>query len=155
MKKIYLFLAFFIFMQGCNGLEFFPNSGADVNGDNDGADERSASSPCNSDNYETYAYSRDALDILIRETGVGCNLYQVDLRGSNLKRANLERANLREANLQGSDLQGAYLERANLEGANLKDAILEGAYLKGSIYNSDTIFPEGFSPESREMTGVE
>ena len=93
--------------------------------------------------------------LLIRETGEGCNLYQADLRGNSLKRANFERANLREANLQGSDLQGAYLERANLEGANLKDAILEGAYLKRSVYNSDTVFPEGFSPESRGMIGIE
>ena len=141
MKKIYLFLASLIFIQGCSALEFLPNSG---DGGNDSADDRSTSSRCNSENYETYAYSKDALDILISETGEGCNLYQADLRGSNLKKANLERANLREANLQGSDLQGAYLERANLEGANLKDAILEGAYLKGSFYNSDTVFPRRF-----------
>ena len=53
MNKVYLFLASLIFMQGCSALEFFPSG-----------DDSGSNSPCNRVNYETYAYSRDALDTL-------------------------------------------------------------------------------------------
>ena len=52
-------------------------------------------------------------------------------------------ANLTEANLLMADLTGVDLRGANLEGADLR-----GANLKGAGASEDTIWPEGFDPET-------
>ena len=49
-------------------------------------------------------------------------------------RADLDRAYLSGVNLRGTNLRGAYLRGANLGWANLS----------GAIWNSETVFPEGF-----------
>jgi len=125
-----------------------------------------------------YAYLADA------------NLGFADLRGANLfgaklPRANLGKSNLRKSILRASELQNASLNCADLAGADLHWADLRGAdmsqadltgaklegvlnldtvYLAGALYDSSTIFPQGFdttrrglnesSPASRNMRQV-
>jgi len=65
------------------------------------------------------------------------DLYQTDLRGTNLQKAYLEGANLWRAHLEGANLgkvhlEGAFPEEAHMEGAYLVGAHLEGAYLVGA-----------------------
>ena len=55
--------------------------------------------------------------------------------------ANLEGADLQDSNFEGADLMGT-----NLKDANLSDATLTGANLEGITYNTDTTWPEGFTP---------
>ena len=92
----------------------------------------------------------------------GANLYwavleRTDLSGTNLERADLRGANLRGAILVGANLRGADLGTDNLggptrlQGANLSEAILNRANLVGAIYDSDTVFPRGFSPTAAGM----
>ena len=77
----------------------------------------------------------------------GCNLEGADLRGANLRDACLVGANMRGADLGRDKLGGS----TSLQGANLADAVLNGAKLSGAVYDSRTIFPRGFSPQSAGM----
>jgi len=71
-------------------------------------------------------------------------LRYVDLRGHNLHLANLNGANLWGADLRETDLRGADLRGANLRRVNLEGAKLAGANLTGAMYDSQTVWPEGF-----------
>ena len=75
----------------------------------------------------------------------GANLYGAKLRGAFIKGADLV-----GAYLMGADLRGAYLYDANLKGADLEGADLKGANLKGADYDDKTVWPEGYTPHSRE-----
>jgi len=75
-------------------------------------------------------------------------LWRANLERAILWAANLEEANLEEANLKQVDLAGANLRKANLVGTNLEGADLENAVLEGVVYDSTTIWPEGFIPIS-------
>lgn len=93
------------------------------------------------------------------------------LVGCRLHNANLSRADLRQANLFAADLSWATLHRADLSDANMVQAFLSGTALDqakmpgtilvrtdlsavvgvmpgigGAIYDSSTIWPEGFEP---------
>jgi len=46
-------------------------------------------------------------------------------------------------------------KRARLGGANLTGANLTNARFEGALYDSRTIFPEGFRPEDHEMLKVD
>ena len=75
------------------------------------------------------------------------------LREANLAGADLSRADLREANLNGANLTLAHLREANLNGADLREANLNGAdlreaNLRRAIYDSSTVWPEGFDPDA-------
>ena len=72
------------------------------------------------------------------------DLVGADLTGANLSGTDLRGANLTGANLTGADLTGAYLSRADLRGANLSSTNLLDTQFKVTIYDSKTIFPEGF-----------
>jgi len=98
----------------------------------------------------------------IRRYGTGADLAGANLDGAylaeaylaeaNLARADLAEAYLAEANLGGANLTGAFLTRANLAGANLDGAYLDGAYLGGTKWNTSTIWPQGFTPPTKEPT---
>ncbi|MEL6404973.1 MAG: pentapeptide repeat-containing protein [Chloroflexota bacterium] len=88
------------------------------------------------------------------------DLYSADLRNADLFQADLSRANLfrtelNDANLSHTNLNRANLERANLSGAilsnaNLSDAKLYYAELSDTIFDKDTILPDGtnWTPET-------
>jgi hypothetical protein len=59
-------------------------------------------------------------------------------------------AYLSGANLSGAKLRRAMLSRADLTSANLTGADLTGADLSGSLWDSSTIWPDGFIPPKRE-----
>ncbi|MEV3965642.1 pentapeptide repeat-containing protein [Nocardia sp. NPDC050193] len=76
----------------------------------------------------------------------GTNFFTADLSG-----AKLTEADLADADLEDADLSGAWLHRVNLTGADLTNtdltgAILTGANLTGVVYNSQTRWPDGFTP---------
>lgn len=80
-----------------------------------------------------------------------------DMKNAIVSKANFEGANfsdadlsviifnntiLENANLTNANLEHCYFKNANLKGANLKDA-----KFRETIYNRNTIFPDGFDPE--------
>lgn len=82
----------------------------------------------------------------------GSDIRFSDFTASNLSGANLSNvkakgvvfydAVLSNADLSGADLQGVDLRWTDLKGANLKNANLQG-----SIYDFNTVWPDGFDPE--------
>ena len=90
----------------------------------------------------------------------GANLTYADLAGADLKGAKLISANLKLANLQDANLANANLQAANLSGTYLQDANLTNtrlfeANLNGAEYNGNTILPEPFNPETKNMSLVD
>jgi uncharacterized protein YjbI with pentapeptide repeats len=107
----------------------------------------------------------------------GGNLSDSDLRGSDFSGAHLYgtylyRANCSRCNFSGATLQGVVLDEVNLTeadftgaqllinnmggrcslfGADMRTAKLENAILTGCKYDSTTLFPPDFDPESRGM----
>jgi BTB/POZ domain-containing protein KCTD9 len=75
---------------------------------------------------------------------IGTNLVRANLGCTNLTRAFLTEANLSGATLIKTNLSGACLADVNLSGAVLRGTNLSGASLKDSIYDSKTIWPDGF-----------
>ncbi|MEC4805239.1 MAG: pentapeptide repeat-containing protein [Jaaginema sp. PMC 1080.18] len=75
------------------------------------------------------------------------NLQQANLSYASLKRIKAIKADLQQADLSYADLRHADLTKANLFGANLEGANLEHTILKHTLYDSYTIFPEGFNPK--------
>ena len=60
-------------------------------------------------------------------------------------------ANLRDVNLSEADLGGTNLNSAGLSSANLNSADLGGADLSETVWDDETVFPEGFEiPEKSE-----
>jgi uncharacterized protein YjbI with pentapeptide repeats len=54
------------------------------------------------------------------------------------------------ADLQQADLRGANLAQADLSDANLSQAQLDGVDLSNTKYNSQTQWPEEFTPSEEE-----
>ena len=84
----------------------------------------------------------------------GAKLRGADLRDTDLSNAELWQARFKGADLRGADLSNAELWRAFLRGADLRGADFKGANLIGAdmfraTYDDETIFPEGFDPESQ------
>ncbi len=90
----------------------------------------------------------------------GCNLFQADLGGLELRGRNYARARLRQAdlsvsvmnraNFSGGDLRdvnayGAVLTGANFAGANLANATFVGAYLQGANFSGANLQGVNFS----------
>jgi uncharacterized protein YjbI with pentapeptide repeats len=78
-----------------------------------------------------------------------------DLRKANFKHAVLESADLSEADLRGAVFIGVNLENANFCGANLDGAVFSGSFYTGAKYDSQTILPQDFDPESAGMIFVQ
>ena len=79
------------------------------------------------------------------------DLWWASLMGADLSSADLRLADLSSADLSGADLSWADLNEADLSWANLSEsdlsgASLRGANLKGIVYDSETIWPSGFTP---------
>jgi len=79
---------------------------------------------------------------------IGADLSGANLRGADLSRATLDRAKLSKADLIEANLIEAYLSGADLNGANLSGADLSGADLHEIIFDSNTTWPDGFTPPS-------
>ena len=99
---------------------------------------------------------------LVKADLTGADLTGADLTGADLTGANLTNAQLENVSLRGANLTGANLTGANLTNAQLKGAKLDSANLKASnvaqinlsksnlfTFNSNTVFPKNFRPESR------
>lgn len=73
----------------------------------------------------------------------------VSFEGASLAGANLDGSQMQNCNLQFTVLRSGSLIKANLAGADLRYANLEGADLDGvdlsyALYNSQTVWPDGF-----------
>lgn len=89
-------------------------------------------------------------------------LQEASLADSDFSNADLQRANLNNSNLSGAIFENAILDHATLKGANMKYADLSGASMRGvdlstsnltdAIYNTSTVWPEGFSPQDARAT---
>ena len=82
---------------------------------------------------------------------MGADLSAADLRDADLSDADLRWARGRGANLYGASLYGASLTEADLteadlRWANLSEANLSEANLTDIVYDSKTIWPDGFTP---------
>jgi uncharacterized protein YjbI with pentapeptide repeats len=90
----------------------------------------------------------------------GCNLFQADFSGAELRGRNFARARLRQADLSlavmnrasfaGADLRdvnayGAVLGGASFAGANLTNATYVGAYLEGANFRGANLSGVNFS----------
>ena len=90
----------------------------------------------------------------------GCNLFQADFGGAELKGRNFAHARLRQADLStavmnrtsfaGADLRdvnayGGVFSSANFAGANLTHASFVGAYLQGASFTGATLDGTNFS----------
>jgi uncharacterized protein YjbI with pentapeptide repeats len=76
-----------------------------------------------------------------------CLFVQADLRGAFMYRVTFRNADLRGARFCSDQMGGALVFRAvDFSNANLDDADFTGA-----LYDSDTIFPNGFNPEERGL----
>jgi hypothetical protein len=78
----------------------------------------------------------------------GADLFGADLRGADLGGVLLSEADLSGADLSAANLADADLSHANLCGADLTAADLTGADLTGARYDSRTLWPAGFDPDS-------
>jgi hypothetical protein len=76
------------------------------------------------------------------------NLFETNLCKAKLQLANLGEAYLMYANLEDADLEKANLGATYLGEANLKGANLSGAIIVGALYNTSTVWPDGFSPQT-------
>jgi uncharacterized protein YjbI with pentapeptide repeats len=97
----------------------------------------------------------------------GLVAYDADFSGAILERAdlywailfgsNFTDANLRNAILCGADLKRVNFTRADLRSANLGkdnlngDTDVQDAVFTDAVYNSQTIFPDGFDPLAHGM----
>ena len=82
----------------------------------------------------------------------GSDIRFSDFTASNLSGANLSNAKAKgvifyDAVLSNADFSDADLQGADLRWADLREANLLNANIKGSIYDFNTIWPDGFDPE--------
>ena len=122
--KIFYFTTFAVIISACSGSDQILTQ----------------TQRCNINNYETFIYDNEKTTTLIRESGHGCYLRDVDLREADLKNADLRRVDLSDAYLFGADLRGVDLSGANgrdanFNIANLVDADLRGADLSLTVLN--------------------
>ena len=92
---------------------------------------------CNIDNYQLYIHNRIKTEALIKETGEGCQLENVDFQDKSLVGAIFIQANLNKANLPGADFADTKLQGADLDNA-IHDA---STNFKGAEYDNDTDLP--------------
>ena len=73
-----------------------------------------------------------AINVLQGQPVPNWPLWQLDLRGYNLKNGIFQGADLTDADLRGDDLNGADLRTAMMYSADLRDAHLDGAHVEGT-----------------------
>jgi uncharacterized protein YjbI with pentapeptide repeats len=95
-------------------------------------------------------------------SGASCkqaDLTAADLRkcklvGANFAKTCLDYARLDEADLTGADLSGAKLYASHIRGTNLSGVKFKGATWIGSVFDTKTVFPDGFEiPEDFDFDG--
>jgi uncharacterized protein YjbI with pentapeptide repeats len=83
--------------------------------------------------------------------------HNADFTGADLRGVNLCGAGLSGARFVNADLTGTNFGRdnlagsTNLKGADLRSKTLEDANLNGALFNTATVFPEGFDPVAHGM----
>ena len=77
---------------------------------------------------------------------VDAEMGSADLTDADFTGANLTAADFRRATAVGTDFTDARLDLADFSGAILTDAVLTGASLDDIVYDSTTVWPEGFTP---------
>ena len=97
---------------------------------------------------EVYEYgdNTDFSGTYLRDNFLIEDLSGVWMKFADLRKADLEGVCLRGSNLEGADLREANLSEADLSGAYLRGAYLSRADLREIIWDSDTIWPDGFEP---------
>jgi uncharacterized protein YjbI with pentapeptide repeats len=76
-----------------------------------------------------------------------CLFVQADLRSAFMFRVSFRNADMRGARFSLNQMGGALFLRA----VDFSNANLEEADFTGALYDSDTIFPNGFNPEERGL----
>lgn len=76
-----------------------------------------------------------------------CIFVQADLRSAFMYRVNFRNADMRGARFSLDQMGGALVLRA----VDFSNANLDEADFTGALYDSDTIFPNGFNPEERGL----
>ena len=134
-----------------------------------------AQDTCTIENYQDFIYDSEKTDNLIKETGTGCNLQEINFGGAHLTGADLRKANLTGVNFYNAYLTGANLSEADLLWANLTEADLTGvdltkadirwaylykAHLIGADltetkYNTHTTMPISIIKKTQQMILVE
>ena len=114
---------------------------------------------CDKSNYKDFIYSNEKTKNLIKQTGKGCQLKNINLRGEILSKANLSNANLYQANLIGAHLLEANLSKtilseAFLYNANLIKANLSNANLIGAKINRFSVIRSGLNIEDLKKRGT-
>lgn len=84
----------------------------------------------------------------------GCDLRNANFTKSNLFETSFYKADLRGANLQGAKFGRNIFAEARLEGADFRNASF-GDVKIFATYNKDTLWPEGFDPDSRGAVKVD
>ncbi|KGG12578.1 MULTISPECIES: pentapeptide repeat-containing protein [Prochlorococcus] len=67
-----------------------------------------------------------------KQSLVGADFSNTDLRGATFYLTNLQNANLSGSDLEGASLFGAKLQDTDLSNANLRNATLDSAFLEGT-----------------------
>ena len=68
---------------------------------------------------------------------------------------NLQRTDLSSLNIQTIHLENVDLRFSNLSDTNLSQAVIINTNFEHSLYNNQTLFPEGFNPRERGMYKIE
>ena len=79
------------------------------------------------------------------------NLSSADLSGADLSNIRLVRTDLRDANLGRANLKEIDLHQVDLRRADLSGADLSQAKLEQTLYDKETIWPEGFDYQNKGM----
>jgi uncharacterized protein YjbI with pentapeptide repeats len=76
-----------------------------------------------------------------------CLFVGADLRSTFMYRASFRHADMRNARFSLDEMLGSLV----LSAVDFSDANLDGADFTGAIYDSETVFPEGFNPAARGL----
>jgi uncharacterized protein YjbI with pentapeptide repeats len=76
-----------------------------------------------------------------------CLFVQADLRSAFMHKVSFRNADMRGARFSLDQMGGTLV----LRGVDFSDANLDDADFTGALYDSDTIFPNGFNPEERGL----
>jgi hypothetical protein len=78
----------------------------------------------------------------------GSNMSGSNMSGSNMSGSDMSGSDMSGSDMSGSNMSGADLSGADLSGADLSGANLSGAGGKGVKWDENTIWPEGFNPDT-------
>ena len=78
----------------------------------------------------------------------GSNMSGSNMSGSNMSGSDMSGSDMSGSDMSGSNMSGADLSGADLSGADLSGADLSGAGGKGVKWDENTIWPEGFNPDT-------